>query len=996
MKKFTRVFSFVLAMVMVFALAACGGGSAGGGGDNTEGTSSTTSTNGTGDGTQKTYTVTVKTNGGMALEGINVYIFGDAALSDMKQAGATNENGQASFEMAEGTYYVQLHGVAEGYDVQESYTFTGTNANITLTSSLVSDGDVEGHVFQVGDVMYDFTFDDNSKIICSACGVANDTTETLTATAEDGTQSVSYISRMECAECGANLDWNNPTFPQVTLSEVLAEKELVVLNFWYTTCGNCVDEFPILNEAAQMFSDSVAVLGLNSYAIDTVAGVMTFESSYSLPLDFPLGKVSNSFCPSNMINPLTGEGSLGYPTSVFVDRYGVICAIEVGAMTSLTQWVSVFGHFVGDDYQQKLVTSLSDLVERVSPTEPFPSDEEIAGAIQEGDFTVDYHGEEDDAYSWPFIVTEKDGRTCLKASNQKIYESYAIMYADIYLEAGDVIAFDYLASCEVGGDYLHVIVNGEAIYTIAELGTQWKSAYCWVAEEAGTYELALCYIKDSDTDDGEDTVYIDNLRIVTEADIDTPSYIPGQAAVEQEDGSYQYVTVVYNETDGYYHVGSANGPLLLANLLGYTQLVPDDFLYNLALNGEFVLDGYDYLKDFTPFCTVASNSALSGYCTVTKELAEILKVIAQIKGFDGHEDEWLKICKYYKAYGTNGKQLQDPSAGLAWFAAYEAVLGNGYVDENGEGQNFFYYDGRPIMPRGFWARFTPTKSGAYRITSHTDYTDGLNAWIFDKDGNLLYEHDGGEMLHGMYADVNNVTMVYYMEAGKDYYIDIAMWDVYGMGYVLYDIEYLGSSYDLFTSCSPGPFTYEEESGQTVIRGIDVALASDGYYHEVLERDENGNPIRFGSIVYAYFAGPTTLFSQEIYPTMIELNGFDFSKSDEDLEILSYLNKFGGDIEATDVYLHEMWGDTYDAYAEIYQLEDVYAGIYHGEGEDLTAEIRTYVAKMIQGSSTYELTGCVAVDARLAELLQMLMDKYTFEDVDYSWQKLCYYYKHVGP
>jgi hypothetical protein len=37
-----------------------------------------------------------------------------------------------------------------------------------------------------------------------------------------------------------------------------------------------------------------------------------------------------------------------------------------------------------------------------------------------------------------------------------------------------------------------------------------------------------------------------------------------------------------------------------------------------------------------------------------------------------------------------------------------------------------------------------------------------------------------------------------------------------------------------------------------------------------------------------------------------------------------------------------------------------------------------------------------VDARLAELLQMLMDKYTFAGVENSWTKLCYYYDELGP
>ena len=43
----------------------------------------------------------------------------------------------------------------------------------------------------------------------------------------------------------------------------------------------------------------------------------------------------------------------------------------------------------------------------------------------------------------------------------------------------------------------------------------------------------------------------------------------------------------------------------------------------------------------------------------------------------------------------------------------------------------------------------------------------------------------------------------------------------------------------------------------------------------------------------------------------------------------------------------------------------------------------------------ELEGCVAVDAELAALLQMVMDKYSFRGVKNSWTKLCYYYKNLA-
>ena len=130
--------------------------------------------------------------------------------------------------------------------------------------------------------------------------------------------------------------------------------------------------------------------------------------------------------------------------------------------------------------------------------------------------------------------------------------------------------------------------------------------------------------------------------------------------------------------------------------------------------------------------------------------------------------------------------------------------------------------------------------------------------------------------------------------------------------------------------------------------------------------------------------------------MIDLGGFDFTKNEEDLYVLAMMKKFDNDVERTRQYLKDMWGDEYDAQAANYQIEDVFAGKYHGKGQDLTNEIKTYVNKMLDESKNPERKGCVAVDQRLGEILQQLMDKYTFENVDHSWTKLCYYYDYLGP
>ena len=225
-----------------------------------------------------------------------------------------------------------------------------------------------------------------------------------------------------------------------------------------------------------------------------------------------------------------------------------------------------------------------------------------------------------------------------------------------------------------------------------------------------------------------------------------------------------------------------------------------------------------------------------------------------------------------------------------------------------------------------------------------------------------------------------------MEAGKSYYINMAFWDIYATGTIKYDVEYLGSSYKLFRACAPGYFTYDSDATGDVMYdiisgGIKPVLKNGKYY----ESEHN-------SLIYADFTGLTSIFDRSIIE-MIEMGGFDFSKSETDGEILAYMAQNDNDVEKTDAYLKKLWGEDYDANAEIYQLDDIYAGRYHGDGPDLTAEMRAY-AKKIDKSGT-EKHGCVVVDERLAEILQLLMDKYTFEGVDNSWIKLCYYYDNLS-
>ncbi len=894
-------------------------------------------------GSKVTYTITVETAGGMPMAGLDLYIYTDDSLEDLESFGKTDENGVAQITARNSTSnVVVISGAPKGYDVKKSYPVLSGGTKIVLESAPIQGANFAdvptNKPLGLGDVVYDFTVTDS-----------------------DG--------------------------KDITLSQLLEEKDMVMLNFWYTTCEWCLKEFPYMQEAYQMYQEDVAIIALNPY--EDLAKVKGFKESNGLT--FNMASCPMSWAQAFNVG-VSGTG-YGFPTSVVIDRYGVICLVEVGGLTSITPFRNTFEHFTGDDYKQQLCPGgIADITVTVKPTYEMPSHEEMNAALSQGDISVTYKPEEgeDGEYSWPFILGEKDGETVAYASNIGVDNSYAILYANVQLKAGQALGFDYLSSCASGSDILYVIVNGDDIYQISGLSEpgDWKSCFPWVATEDGEYEVALCYLKDDGDAAGDDTVYVRNFRTVDAADIDAPSYIPREAATTKDGFEFSYVDIVLNPKDGYYHVGSENGPLLLATLNTLSQFSEEETLLQMISEGGSCNQYYDAVIDY---CSYASNSSLPGVCTVNEELAEYLKKIAAIAGFTGDANEWLKFCRYFDAYGTDGQQLVDPIAGLAPFSAFTATEGVGVES------NYIYYD-RTIIPRGLFAKFVPTRSGVYRITSNHPANSTVEGWIFDeswlqdKDADALVIYEMDERLLGMqYPDgFNDVSMVLYMEAGKEYYIDICFWDLYETGYIYYDIEYVAKELDHFRLASPGYFTYDADATgdnpyYTIAGGVKPILVDGKYYVDLGDG-------KVGSLLYADFSG-TTLFNMPLVD-MIERGGFDFSKTENDETVLMYLAQNDNDPDKTKAYLKELWGEDYEENAANYQVDDVLAGRFHGKGEDYTEIMRSYAAKMATGP--IERQGCVEMTEELAAVLQILMDKYTFAGVDHSWTKLCYYYDHLGP
>lgn len=1044
---------FIMLATAVCQLVSCGGNDGGDGGNTNppeENPSDETAT----------YTIEVKSIGGLKLSGVLVELYApDGSLGG--RGVRTDSNGIATFvNFPKNTYKAKLSDAPEGYIVNpDGYDVGVSGKQITLVSQVISDTDTTGVVYQLGDIMHDFTV----------------------TTIEGET-------------------W--------TLSEVLKEKDAVMINFWYTTCTYCIGEFPDLEASYQKYAEDMGIIAINGHSQETVSDVQKFVEEFKdrfytyypvsdesekddLKLSFPIAKDTITNPVEDPFEAAYGD-SWGNPVSVIVDRYGVISMIHFGALPSERHFNTIFEYFTADDYKQTLVENVDDLVPVEKPDVELPEnyyDEVIKDVLVKDEASKELitfepeQGTNDAEYAWPFVVVEKDGEKYVTTSNTGKDSSYSILHAKVSLKAGEALVIDYYASMQVGYDYFYVLVDGEDVYSISLLNKEWKGLCPYVATEDGVYDVVFLYHKDSTNESGEDAVHIKNFRIVNKDDLEVEAYIPREAATKPtEDMSdyTEYVTVVLGD-DGYYHVGTKDGPILIASLLNASNFT-DEYTVSIKLYesyeeasdaGVFMVDGVNKFDTFIQYCNYASNANIYGYCSVTEELKGLLDEFVKQNGNVYHENTWLQLCSYFDVYGKdeNGepaKQLDDIIKGLASFSA-PAIEFTPVIDEENPdnsillSNNYSITVNRVVMPRGYLYEFTPTVSGVYRFTTNSTqevvgwiFTGGHDEWIANGDRTLYLNGDQGERYceellvedaNGkLVRDFTNASMVAQMEAGKTYYIAFGYYDVYAVGTFTFKVKFEGHRFDMFHEAAPGPFTYEETTdgqvGDLLVGGIDVELGSDDYYYHRLtntvisnetvtmaeddkyydyangtyyeysfENDKNQKSTitisdgkktvkveeyTLGSLVYADFYFTTNIFTSSSLEAVINNGGFDFTKTEIDNEGLVYLNNYYDDSNAEDPWhkLKKLWGADYDYWYNLYQLDDLLNGVFHGKGNDYTAEMREYVKLMDEGSTNPERQGCVAVDKRLGELLQMVMDKYTFK-VDKSWTKLCYYYEYLG-
>ena len=148
----------------------------------------------------------------------------------------------------------------------------------------------------------------------------------------------------------ADMSVTTPDGTTYKISELLKEKKAVVLNFWYLNCGPCQMEFPYMQDAYENYQDDLEILAVNPYD-GTDETVADFQKKYELT--FPMAVIEEEWAQYMGLN--------AYPTTVVIDRYGIVSFVHTGMITDVEEFNKIFEFFTADTYEQTVIRNISEI-----------------------------------------------------------------------------------------------------------------------------------------------------------------------------------------------------------------------------------------------------------------------------------------------------------------------------------------------------------------------------------------------------------------------------------------------------------------------------------------------------------------------------------------------------------------------------------------------------------------------------------------------------------
>ena len=284
-----------------------------------------------------------------------------------------------------------------------------------------------------------------------------------------------------------------------TLSEALRDHDMVLINFWATWCVYCVREFPFLQQAYEEYADRVAVIALSCEPDDTVEVMRGFAEENGLT--FPIANEGE-------LGLSDVYGRYGIPCSVAVDRFGNVAFAQIGAQPNADAFYWLFDYFTDDGYTEtKVLTEIPRAVSKATPAD----EAALSDAANAAGGTLAFFNP-DAREAWPMLPEALDGRTALVSANAGVDASSAAVSARLSAAPGDALAFAFRTSTEAAADALFVRVDGVTVKRFSgdHDWTEWA-----LPLEAGEHEIALGYEKDDLAAEGEDKVWIDDVRVAS-------------------------------------------------------------------------------------------------------------------------------------------------------------------------------------------------------------------------------------------------------------------------------------------------------------------------------------------------------------------------------------------------------------------------------------------------------------------------------------------------
>lgn len=191
------------------------------------------------------------------------------------------------------------------YGITETYGSEKTNTNLTESHSVTLTGLDDGTTYNFQVISKDASGNTATS--------TNQTFETVTAIP------VGYEKGNRAPEFTLN-DLNDN---EVNLIDFRGK--IVIVNFWFTTCGPCNEEFPYLQATSDNWTDDLKILAINYK--DTRSRVLEWINNQEKEYTFTV-----LFDPNGAVNTLYNVSL--WPTTFFIDAEGIIQEIQEGSFSS--------------------------------------------------------------------------------------------------------------------------------------------------------------------------------------------------------------------------------------------------------------------------------------------------------------------------------------------------------------------------------------------------------------------------------------------------------------------------------------------------------------------------------------------------------------------------------------------------------------------------------------------------------------------------------------